>query len=389
MHCFLLTKFSASRLVPLPSHTASSHHGSFEWGSTRALSSRGSNPYNRIKQHILWSRFFMNLFRKQIVRLLNLTALCLMATAANSAERYMTATHFLIPAGPGGGWDGTARGFGDAMRRSGIVEDVSFENLSGGGGGRAIARFIKTAKTQQNTLLISSTPMVVRSLQKIFPQSFRDLVPIASVIADYSAFVVAMDSKISNFSDAAMLFKQSPRSLKVAGGSVRGSTDHFVFARAIELAGGNQRQVVYIPYDGGGKAMAGILSGETQVLSTGMSEAISMSRAGKVRIIAITAPERLPEVPKIPTLTEQGHDLVFANWRGFFAVKGLPEETYTSMQNTIAAVVKSEEFEQVRARNGWSRFHQSGEAFYQFLEQQEEEIGTLMRNLGFLKSSIN
>jgi putative tricarboxylic transport membrane protein len=134
--------------------------------------------------------------------------------------------------------------------------------------------------------------------------------------------------------------------------------------------------------------MAGILSGETQVLSTGMSEAISMSRAGKVRIIAITAPERLPEAPEIPTLTEQGHDLVFANWRGFFAVKGLPEETYTSMQNTIAAVVKSEEFEQVRARNGWSRFHQSGEAFYQFLEQQEEEIGTLMRNLGFLKSSV-
>ena len=330
----------------------------------------------------------MNLFRKQIVRLLNLTAFCLIATAANSAEHYMTETHFLIPAGPGGGWDGTARGFGDAMRRSGIVEDVSFENLSGGGGGRAIARFIKTAKTQQNTLLISSTPMVVRSLQKIFPQSFRDLVPIASVIADYSAFVVASDSKISNFSDAAMLFKQSPRSLKVAGGSVRGSTDHFVFARAIELAGGNPRQVVYIPYDGGGKAMAGILSGETQVLSTGMSEAISMSRAGKVRIIAITAPERLPEVPEIPTLTEQGHDLVFANWRGFFAVKGLPEETYTSMQNTIAAVVKSEEFEQVRARNGWSRFHQSGEAFYQFLEQQEEEIGTLMRNLGFLKSSV-
>ncbi len=300
-------------------------------------------------------------------------------------EQYMPETHFLIPAGPGGGWDGTARGFGDAMRRSGIVDEVSFENLSGGGGGRAIARFIKTAKTQQNTLLISSTPMVVRSLQKIFPQSFRDLVPIASVIADYSAFVVAADSKIANFGDAAALFKQNPRALKVAGGSVRGSTDHFVFARAIELTGGNPRRVVYIPYDGGGKAMAGILSGETQVLSTGMSEAISMSRAGKVRIIAITAPDRLPEVPEIPTLREQGHDLVFANWRGFFAVKGLSEETYASMRHTVAAVVNSEEFEQVRARNGWSRFHQSGGEFYRFLEQQEGEIGALMRNLGFLK----
>ncbi len=328
----------------------------------------------------------MNQICSPYIRLLAVTVLMLLISPANATEAYMPETHFLIPAGPGGGWDGTARGFGDAMRRSGIVEDVSFENLSGGGGGRAIARFIKTAKTQQNTLLISSTPMVVRSLQKIFPQSFRDLVPVASVIADYSAFVVATDSEIRDFSDAANLFKKNPRLLKVAGGSVRGSTDHFVFARAIELAGGNPRRVVYIPYDGGGKAMAGVLSGETQVLSTGMSEAISMSRAGKVRIIAITAPERLPEVPEIPTLKEQGHNLVFANWRGFFAVKGLPEETYIRMQNTITAVVQSEEFEQVRARNGWSRFHQSGDDFYRFLEQQESEIGTLMRNLGFLKA---
>lgn len=315
------------------------------------------------------------------------TILILSLSTSLAAEGYMPKAHFLIPAGPGGGWDGTARGFGDAMRRSGIVTNVSFENLSGGGGGRAIAKFIKTASIQQNTLMISSTPMVVRSLQKIFPQSFRDLVPIASVIADYSAFVVAADSDISNFADAVLLFKKNPRSLKVAGGSVRGSTDHFIFARAIELAGGNPRRVVYIPYDGGGKAMAGILSGETQVLSTGMSEAIAMSRAGKVRIIAITAPERLPEVPEIATLKEQGHDLVFANWRGFFAVKGLSAETYQAMETTIAAVVNSAEFEQVRARNGWSRFHRSGDDFYQFLEQQEKDIGALMRSLGFLEEN--
>lgn len=326
-------------------------------------------------------------YLKHIVQILGISLLFISVPVIGAVDKVMAETHFLIPAGPGGGWDGTARGFGDAMRRSGIVSNVSFENLSGGGGGRAIAKFIKTAPTQQNTLLISSTPMVVRSLQKIFPQSFRDLVPIASVIADYSAFVVSVDSDISDFSDVISKFKKNPRSIKVAGGSVRGSTDHFIFARAIELAGGQPRRVVYIPYDGGGKAMAGILSGETQILSTGMSEAIAMSRAGKVRIIAITAAERLSDVPKIPTLREQGHDLVFANWRGFFAVKGLPAETYRTMENTITAVVNSEQFEEVRARNGWSQFHLSGNEFYSFLEQQEKEIGALMRSLGFLRES--
>ena len=196
-----------------------------------------------------------------------------------------------------GGWDGTARGVGEALQKSGLVRNVSFENLSGGGGGRAIAKLIETKDRQQNTLMINSTPIVVRSLQKIFPQSFRDLEPIASVIADYSAFVVAKDSEIQSFADAVEVFIANPRALKASGGSVRGGTDHFILARALELGGGQPQALTYVPYDGGGKAMAGLLTGETQILSTGLSEAIDMARAGEVRIIAVTAPERLAELP--------------------------------------------------------------------------------------------
>ena len=96
-----------------------------------------------------------------------------------------------------------------------------------------------------------------------------------------------------NFSDVVQAFNANPRSVKVAGGSVRGSTDHFIFARAIEMAGGDPSKVVYIAYDGGGKAMAGILSHESHLLSTGLSEAIDMARAGEVRVIAVTAVQRL------------------------------------------------------------------------------------------------
>ena len=297
----------------------------------------------------------------------------------------MTKTHFLIPAGPGGGWDGTARGIGEALTKSNLVATVSYENLSGGGGGRAIAKLIETASRQQNTLLISSTPMVIRSLQKIFPQSFRDLEPIASVIADYSCFVVRSDSPIKNFDDAVKQFINDPRSLKVAGGSVRGSTDHIILARALELAGGEPRKMVYVAYDGGGKALAGLLTGESQILSTGLSETIEMARAGEVRIIAVTAPQTLAEAPDIPVLKSLGYNLVFANWRGFFAAPGLPESHYAAMKKTISRVLKTPEFEQVRVRNGWSLLHHEGDDFYRFLEQQESDISSLMIKLGFLR----
>jgi putative tricarboxylic transport membrane protein len=307
------------------------------------------------------------------------------AVAQPEADELLSRVHFLIPAGPGGGWDGTARGTGEALIKSGLVSNVSFENMSGGGGGRAIARLIETAPRQQNTLLISSTPIVVRSLQGIFPQSFRDLRVIGSVIADYTAFVVAKDSPFHSWQEVVTAFLADPASLKVAGGSVRGSTDHFVIARALQIAGGNARKVVYVPYDGGGNAMAGILTGETQILSTGLSEAIDMHRAGEARILAVTAPARLEEAPTLPTLKEQGIDLTFANWRGFFAAPGLDEAQYQRMIATIDRVVATPEFNTVRVRNGWSKLHLSDGAFYEFLVQQEHEIGTLMREMGFLR----
>ncbi len=107
--------------------------------------------------------------------------------------------HFLIPGGAGGGWDMTARGTGDVLVKSDIVENVSFQNLSGGGGGKAIAHLIETAERQPDTLMVNSTPIVVRSLTGIFPQSFRDLTPVAATIADYGAIVTSADSKYNTW----------------------------------------------------------------------------------------------------------------------------------------------------------------------------------------------
>ncbi|GAL36482.1 tricarboxylate transport protein TctC [Vibrio maritimus] len=162
--------------------------------------------------------------------------------------------HFLIPGGAGGGWDMTARGTGDVLVKAEIVDNVSFQNLSGGGGGKAIAHLIETAERQEDTLMVNSTPIVVRSLTGVFPQSFRDLTPVAATIADYGAIVAPADSPYNTWEDVVADFKENPRKVKIAGGSARGSMDHLVVAAAFKGEGFDAKKVRYIAYDAGGKA---------------------------------------------------------------------------------------------------------------------------------------
>ncbi|WP_059120715.1 Bug family tripartite tricarboxylate transporter substrate binding protein [Vibrio sp. MEBiC08052] len=293
--------------------------------------------------------------------------------------------HFLVPGGAGGGWDMTARGTGDVLFKSKLIDNVSFQNMSGGGGGKAIAHLIETADRQQDTLMVNSSPIVVRSLSGVFPHSFRDMTPVASIVSDYSAIVVRADSKYKTWKDIVADFQANPRKIKIAGGSARGSMDHLVVAEAFKGENFDPRTVRYIAYDAGGKAMAALLSGETQLLSTGLGEVLEMSKAGQIRIVAVTAPERIPSAPDIPTLTEYGNPTVFANWRGFFAAPGISKEKVAEWDRVLEKMYQTPEWKTLRDRNGWIDNYKPAPEFNAFLEAQEKQMGTLMRELGFIQ----
>jgi putative tricarboxylic transport membrane protein len=307
----------------------------------------------------------------------------LLLTPVQSSE--VKELHFLIPGGAGGGWDGTARGVGKALLDSKLLGQASFENMSGGGGGKALNHLISTAARQEKTMLVNSTPIIIRSLTGVFPQSFRDLTPIASVIADYAAFVVPEDSKYTSLKEVIADFKKDPKSVKIAGGSVKGGMDHLVPAMVIKAAGGDPLKLKYIPYDAGGKAMAGLLSGDTQVLSTGYGEAIGLANQGAVRILAITSDKRLKQTPDVATVKELGYDVTFANWRGFFGIPGLAADKAEAYRALLKKMYDTPEWEKVRKQRGWQNLYQPGDEFYAFLEDQEKAIGSIMRELGFLK----
>ena len=259
--------------------------------------------------------------------------------------------------------------------------------MSGGGGGKALAYMINTKP--ENTILVQSTPLVLRSITRhkgyvsgSGTLSYKDVVPIAGVIGDYGAIAVAKDSPFKNFKDVVDAYKANPSSIKMAGGSVRGSMDHLIGALAFQAAGADPNAVAYIPYDAGGKALAGLLSGETQIISTGLGEL--MGARDQVRIIGITAPDRVGDAPDAPTLKEQGYDVQFVNWRGFFGPPGMSSKDKKAIAKMLGDVQKTPEWEAVRARNAWVNIYNPDKKFVKFLKTQTKEMTALMKKLGVI-----
>lgn len=310
-------------------------------------------------------------------------AAAMLAAAPAAAQQQMDRVHFLIPGGAGGGWDGAARGVGEALTKSGLVGNASFENMSGGGGGKAMVYMIDNARSNHGTLMVNSTPMIIRGLNGQVKQTFRDMTPVASVLGDYATLVVGKNSPIQSFEQFLSAYRANPNAVAVGGGSVPGGMDHLVASMVLQAAGLDPLAVKYIPYDAGGMAMAGLLSGEIAVLSTGFSEAVDLANAGEVNIIGVTARERVPGFD-VPTFAEMGYDMEFVNWRGFFGVPGLPAAERAAYEKLIADMLQTAAWEEVRARNGWITIHHSGDEFVKFLEAQENEMKTLMVGLGFM-----
>ena len=311
-------------------------------------------------------------------------AVGLSGAAFADGHQVVDSIHFLIPGGAGGGWDGTARGTGEALTAAGLVGTTSFENMSGGGGGKAIGYLIENADSLHDTLMVNSTPIVIRSLTGVFPHNFRDLTLVSGTIGDYAALVVGKDSALNSMADLLAAYDADPNGTAIGGGSVPGGMDHLVAAMVMEAAGKDALGVKYIPYDAGGKAMAALLSGEIKALSTGFSEAVALAQAGEVKILGVSSDACVDAYADAPTMAEQGIDTTFVNWRGFFAAPGLPADKLAMYQDAVDKMYSTDEWEEVRARNGWVNIHNPGDDFKTFLENQEKVIGDLMKKLGFL-----
>ena len=293
----------------------------------------------------------------------------------------------IVPGGPGGGWDTTARETAKVLMDTKSIKAVDIQNIPGAGGGKGIKTLINEGKGRTNLILVNSTPILLRHLNKTFPESFRDLTPLAGTIADFQVIAVRADSPYKSQKDLAAAIKKNSGKIAIAGASSPGSMDHLSAAMVFQAGKVSWRDWNYIPAaKGGGDAMTMLLSSKhIAALSTGASEVIGQKEAGKIRVLAVTSAERIGSLADVPTAVEQGFDATFTNWRGFFGPPGMPQDVRDAYAKKFGDIQKTSEWEAVRARYGWVNNFIPGDQFYTFLEAEEEKMKALLVDMGFIK----
>jgi putative tricarboxylic transport membrane protein len=319
-----------------------------------------------------------------LVVVLCVAFLPVVGTAADSLPSKI---RIIVPGGAGGGWDTTARETGKVLMDIDYFKAVDIQNIPGAGGGKGIKTLINEGKGRESLILVNSTPILLRHLNKTFPESFRDLTPLAATIADFQAIAVRADSPYNTLRDLADAIENEPGTVAICGASSPGSMDHLSAAMILEKGRASWRKWNYIPAaKGGGDAMTMLLSSKhVTALSTGASEVIGQKEAGKIRVLCVTSPQRLDILPDVPTAREQGFDATFTNWRGFFGPPGMSAAMRDAFARRLGDMQKTAEWEKVRTRYGWANNYIPGQAFFEFLEDEESKMKTMLMDMGFIR----
>lgn len=326
----------------------------------------------------------MNMKLKNVMMGAAIASVAAMPLTNAVAKDYPPRTMSMVaPSGAGGGWDLTIRTVAKTLKDTNLVSsNMPVTNRPGGGGAVNLA-YMQTQKGKDNLISVYSPPILLTHLTGASKFSYEDTTPLARLITDYAAFVVSKDSKYTSIKEVMEALKKDPKSVKIGGTSSAGSMDHIQFLMIAKAAGvPNLNKIDYISFQDGG-AVAQVLGGHVDLISTGLGDVVSLVKSGDLRALAQTADKRIGDgvIAEIPTVKEEGIDATFENWRGLFGPKDMPEYAVTFWNDTLKEMVATPEWSEARTRNGWDDAYQNGEQFTKFLAKTNEQYKEILNEI--------
>ena len=305
-------------------------------------------------------------------------AFALAVPAAQAQENFK----IMIGANPGGGYDQTGRGLGRALQEAGVAGSITYENKGGAGGTIGLAQFVNASKGDPNALVVVGAVMVGAIVQNKPPITLAQATPIARLLAEYNVFVVPVNSPFKTMKDVVEQMKKDPASVKWGGGS-KGSVDHVSVAMIAREVGVDVAKINYVPFKGGGETTAAILGGHVTVGTSGYAEMEEFIKTGKLRALAVTAPNRL-RGSQVPTLIEQGLNVSIGNWRGVYGAPGITPEQQRKLADAVVKATKTKAWSETLAANNWTPALLTGDEFAKFVDEEHARLRALMVKLGML-----
>jgi len=289
----------------------------------------------------------------------------------------------IAPAGPGGGWDQTARSLQTVLQDEKISDSVQVVNVPGAGGTIGLAQFASQNNGNPNALIIGGYVMVGAILTNQSPVTLKDVTPIARLTGEYEAIVVPASSPIKNMDDLVAALKADPGAVSWAGGSA-GGVDHIAVGLIAKAAGVDPTKINYVAYSGGGEALAAILGNQVTAGISGYGEFEGQVKAGTLRLIAMSSAERIDGIDA-PTIKEGGLDVVVENWRMVAAAPGLSDEQVSAINADIEKAATSDAWKNILKSKGWTDTYLAGDAFKAQLDKDIASTEGILKDIGLVK----
>lgn len=301
--------------------------------------------------------------------------------AAAYPERPITV---VVPWAAGGGTDATARIVASLMERE-LKVPVNVVNRTGGSGVVGHSA-IATAAPDGYTLGMITVEINMMHWQGLTELTYRSYTPLALMNEDPAGLMVPTGAPYQSAKDLLEAVKAAPKGKLKASGTGQGGIWHVALGAMLQGAGLPADQVQWVPSTGAAAGLQDMVAGGVDFVTCSIPEGKSLIDAGKVKALAVMAPERNPVFPNVPTLQEAlGVTVAVGAWRGIAGPKGLPEEVVKLLVPTLEKVNQSKEFRDFMAQRGFGVLWGDPQRFEAYMAERDARFGEVMKGLGLAK----
>ena len=292
----------------------------------------------------------------------------------------------VAPAGPGGGWDLLARTMQKALTEEKIVNVPIVVTNKPGGGGATGWTYLRGKKGQGEFLAVTSALILQNNLLGKSDLTFRDFTVIANLQAEWEVVAVAADSPWKTGNEFFEALKKDPASMPIGVGPALGNDDHIQLLMLAKAYGVDPKTIKLVVYPNtAAEQIPALMGGHVKAITISMAETLEQHKAGKVRLIGISSPERHPLLTDVATWKEQGVDHIFPHWRGVIAAPGITDEMKAFWDGAMAKMVASKTWKESLEKLGWDPYYLNAADNEKFLEKTNEGSKELFKAVGLSK----
>ena len=276
------------------------------------------------------------------------TSLLLPSTLRAQAAWPAGPVTFVVGYAAGGSTDINARELANVMTPV-IGQQIIIDN-KGGAAGSIGLRAVANAKPDGQTLFVAvGTNVIINPhVQRGMIDTLASLAPISQVTDYQYVLVVGKNVPANNAAELVAMAKKEPEKLTYSSSGV-GGNNHLagaLFAKAADI------KITHVPYKGTGPAVADVISGIITMNFSSLPPAVSQVKAGNLKALAVTGNKRVKSMPDVPTLKEQGIDVVVTSWQGLFAPAKTPPDILDKIDAATKQAMKNPKWEEALARDG-------------------------------------